>query len=925
MQTERKRREPSRLGSRVAFVGSRLTVGWARLLGLWLGAVACVALPGGVLAGEGYVWVEGEDAASSSAVKHSWYGAVKADELSGGAMLSNWRSGPPAEASYTVRVPESGRYTFWARINPVATKLSYRVDKGPWTAINMQKGKTGQVNIAADGKIDLRFLAWVRVGEMELKKGARTITFRLESQNNNHGMIDCFVLTRVPFAPRGVAKPGQKLGLADAGTWAFEPDADTFDKDALLDLRGLNETTAGQSGWVKRTPDGRDFLLGDGTPVRFWALNTYVQKSDGMEDLRRHARFLAKRGVNMVRFHGHLQPKGKDSKITDVDEAELDRCWRLVAAMKEEGIYTTISPYWAMPTQVPPSWGVEGFTGKGPQGMLFFDETLQRGYKAWLKALLTRSNPYTKTPLGQDPAVAILQLQNEDSMLFWTIQGLKPGPLRRLGKRFGDWCKAKYGSLEKAKAAWDGAAHKNDDLGAGVAGLYIIWHFTQERGGGQAKRMADQLQFYGETMHAFNAEMVRYVRDELKCPVLINPGNWKTADPVKLADVERWSYTAGDVIGANKYYGGVHINPSEGHKSGYLVSQGDRFTGASVTRQPRHLSVNMKQVAGYPTIISEGLWVPPLQYQAEGPFLVAAYSSLTGLDIFYWFSTGEVAWGAPMGKWQLATPATLGQFPAAAYLFRKRLVQQGKPVVVEARRLADLWQRRSPVLAEKATFDPNRDAGDLPKDSTFTTGLDPLAFLVGPVEAVYGGDPRDSKALDLGKYIDPAKKTARSITGQLAMDGSRGLCTLDAPMAQGACGFLKEAGALKLSAMKIESAMDYGSILAVSLDDQPLTSSKRIFIQVGAVTRPHGFRTRPSRFQSKDGKQRFEGEEIVELGGLPWNVAETKATLAFRNGGLSEAVVLDPNFMPVKTLPIQKEGGAPTLPLPPDAMYLLLR
>jgi len=39
--------------------------------------------------------------------------------------------------------------------------------------------------------------------------------------------------------------------------------------------------------------------------------------------------------------------------------------------------------------------------------------------------------------------------------------------------------------------------------------------------------------------------------------------------------------------------------------------------------------------------------VPPLSYQSEGPFLVAAYQSLSGIDAFYWFATGEEDWRAP--------------------------------------------------------------------------------------------------------------------------------------------------------------------------------------------------------------------------------------------------------------------------------------
>jgi hypothetical protein len=74
-------------------------------------------------------------------------------------------------------------------------------------------------------------------------------------------------------------------------------------------------------------------------------------------------------------------------------------------------------------------------------------------------------------------------------------------------------------------------------------------------------------------------------------------------------------------------------------------------------------------------IVSESHWVPPLGYQSEGPFLVATYQSLTGVDVFYWFGTGEAEWSnqdraswdsASRAKWAIGNPMVLGQFPAAA-------------------------------------------------------------------------------------------------------------------------------------------------------------------------------------------------------------------------------------------------------------------
>ena len=98
----------------------------------------------------------------------------------------------------------------------------------------------------------------------------------------------------------------------EPGRWTFAPARDDFRPDALLDLRGLNEKEAGESGFVKTDANG-DFLLGNGKAVRFWAVNTDVARekpfvvrplwSKAEPDLAHHARFLAKRGVNMVRCH----------------------------------------------------------------------------------------------------------------------------------------------------------------------------------------------------------------------------------------------------------------------------------------------------------------------------------------------------------------------------------------------------------------------------------------------------------------------------------------------------------------------------------------------------------------------------------------------------------------------------------------------
>src|SRR5205823_613509 len=144
------------------------------------------------------------------------------------------------------------------------------------------------------------------------------------------------------------------LNASEGGaSWAFTPAKDTFSDDAVFDLRKLNEKVAGENGFVTRSKDGNELLLGNGKPARFWALND--GPSDKV-DLARHARFLAKRGVNMIRAHTNVTPT--DGNLMNCDSKERDHLWKMVAAMKKEGIYMTFSPYWAGPSRVKPSMGV---------------------------------------------------------------------------------------------------------------------------------------------------------------------------------------------------------------------------------------------------------------------------------------------------------------------------------------------------------------------------------------------------------------------------------------------------------------------------------------------------------------------------------------------------------------------------------------
>ncbi|HEY7116814.1 MAG TPA: hypothetical protein VH475_09520, partial [Tepidisphaeraceae bacterium] len=398
----------------------------------------------------------------------------------------------------------------------------------------------------------------------------------------------------------------------------------------------MNEKTAGEHGLIRLSADGMSFVRGDGQPIRFWAANAGGQRAeDGIEA---QVRFLAKKGVNMIRLHRSIPAAKEGSKITDIDEKELDTIFRYVAAAKRNGVYVTLSPYWAH-LRAPASWEIADYTGQELWGVLFFNDALQEAYKAWTRELYTRTNPYTGVALKDDPAIAIIQVMNEDSLLFWTFQGIKPAQMKILGRKYAAWLVQKYGALDKAMSAWGGERAKGDDLAAGIAGLYPTYDMVVDSKGNKARRLADQTQFMAELQHQFYADMETHYR-ALGCKQLVNAMNWKSADPVKLDDLERWTYTATDVSAVNSYFNGMHV----GKNNGFRIDPGHYMTNHSALRDPLELTANLKQTVGRPMLITEAAWTHPNLYQTEGPFLMCAYQSLSGVDVTYWFAMGERQW-----------------------------------------------------------------------------------------------------------------------------------------------------------------------------------------------------------------------------------------------------------------------------------------
>ncbi len=722
----------------------------------------------------------------------------------------------------------------------------------------------------------------------------------------------------------------------EQGTWAFTP-GDRLEGGAL-DLRSLNEETAGQSGFVRLSEDGDGFVRGDGRPVRFWGVAAHVGEKVSDEDLVRHARFLARMGVNMVRVGGAssgLIPQEKGAKITDVNEQFLEDVWRTVAAMKKKGIYTRVSPFWdhGSVKYINEEWGIEGYSsGDRVNGLLFFESTLQKGYRAWMKRLLTDVNPYTGIPLKDDPALAIVQIVSEDSLLFWWFNSLKGGPLRELQKRFARFAQERYGSLKAALGAWDGAQVKADAPEEGRLGLFPLHKLTQWPPGENRRRLRDQAEFLARLERDSYADMKSYLREDLGARQLIGPSNMGSASEVRLDDLQSWAWSAGDVIELNDFF----ATDPRGPQSFWRIQAGHTFIPRSATLRPE-LPPARKQVAGRPFIVSSTNWVPPNPYSIEGPVITAAYAAMNGLDGILWFAAQDATYDTdpyfswwtvkgshPMPRWSISEPGFTSQFPAAALVFRRGLVGAAQTVIHEERSLEEIFDRRAPLMVESPDYRPAEHLEEVPPARRGLMGKAlPEAFLAGRVEVVYDGDPGESRTADLSRCIDRGTGQVRTTHGQLALNHKKGLLRIDAPSAQGVVGFLAGAGgSFDLSDVRIEAQNEYGSILAVSLDERPLARSRRVLVQVGTMVRPTDWQTRPTTVQRKG--RSYEGVEIVSTGEMPWRVVNVEAEMALSNPALTTATRLDEMGFAAGKVPVRATDAGVRVKLPSKTLYLVL-
>ena len=220
------------------------------------------------------------------------------------------------------------------------------------------------------------------------------------------------------------------------------------------------DAPAGKHGFVR--VEGNEFVT-DAGPIRFNGTNLTGPANFPEHDVadRLAARF-ARLGINCVRLHfmdtwyKNFMDRPRQCILDDdlktqrkLSPAQLDKLDYLIAAFKKRGIYVNMNLH--VGRTLDERDGV-------PKGSPWANKTVGQFYprcielqKAYARDLLTHVNKYTGNAYTDEPAVAMIEISNEDRGLVVTRRHMGIKKLAKpfqdeLERQWNEWLKKKYHS-----------------------------------------------------------------------------------------------------------------------------------------------------------------------------------------------------------------------------------------------------------------------------------------------------------------------------------------------------------------------------------------------------------------------------------------------------------------------------------------------
>ncbi len=244
----------------------------------------------------------------------------------------------------------------------------------------------------------------------------------------------------------------------------------------VANLSGWLQTPAGKFGNV-RAGDGGHLYAGKERIRLFGVDLAFSANFPQKEEAGKVAARMAKFGINIVRFHimdmrrfpeGLLARNGADTR--DLDPEALDRLDYFIDQLNRNGIYVYLCLLNYRPINAADGLPKEieqlGAPYQQRHVVGFYDSRILDLQKEYARKLLTHRNTYTGMTYAESPAVAFVEINNENGLIHSWLGGevdrLPEVFLPELQRQWNQWLRGLYGATDKLRQAWGG---KEEPLG----------------------------------------------------------------------------------------------------------------------------------------------------------------------------------------------------------------------------------------------------------------------------------------------------------------------------------------------------------------------------------------------------------------------------------------------------------------------------
>lgn len=592
-----------------------------------------------------------------------------------------------------------------------------------------------------------------------------------------------------------------------------------------LDLSHFLEEPAGAQGPIALR-DGH-LVKANGTRWRIWGVNVtggacFPEKEDAPQVARHLARF----GINCVRFHFLDSNWGREASLWDperndtqaLDPQQMDRLDTFVKALKDRGIYSNFNLNVGRVYRS--GDGVRDYEWFGlGKALQYFNPRIQQLHRDYARLLLTHRNPYTGSEYRHEPALALVELVNENSIVESWFNNRLRGEQNRKGA--GTWSDipASYArELTEAYNQWlarslDAKALAALRLRLGLAAGELVPRLQPDDfDSAETERFQGEARFYMSLEAGYFRMMEQFLKKSLGMRALLvansDHNHYKSGYPL-LTSTSLLDVVDGHIYWQHPNY---HTDPDTG-KRGFRIQNTPMVDDPA---QSTVVQLARSRVAGKPYTVSETNHPFPNEYACEGIPILAAYALLHDWDgiFFYTFAHSDPReWGTRRpGHFDIGVdPVKMASLASAGFLFHRRDV---KPAATTLYRSYTEAQVIESLRLDSAKVRP-----------FFTPGFTHELCLIHNTAI-------RSFEEETPSYPPYQRDTSlTSDTDELVWQttGDNGLVTINTPKTQAFIGHVQNQPP-SLPNLEIDMETPFACVFMTSMDGLPLTESRRILL-----------------------------------------------------------------------------------------------